>query len=80
MVAAYDAPKETFRSEKPRPWSPGRVSLRGALFRNFDLHPDGRRVAVLEPVVADVNERNDHVVLVQGFFDELRRLAPASPR
>ena len=80
MVAAYDAPKETFRSEKPRPWSPGRVSLRGGGFRNFDLHPDGRRVAVLEPVDASFDQRTDHVVLVQNFFDELRRLAPAAPR
>jgi serine/threonine-protein kinase len=80
MVAAYDAPKETFRSEKPRSWSPGRVSLRGAGFRNFDLHPDSRRFAVLEPVDAGVDERTDHVVLVQNFFDELRRLAPAVAR
>ena len=80
MIAAYDAPKETFRSEKPRLWAPGRVSVRGGLYRNFDLHPDGRRVAVLEPVVADVDERTDHVVLVQGFFDELRRVALAAPR
>ena len=77
MVVAYDAPKETFRSEKPRLWSPWRVSLRGAGFRNFDLHPDGRRVALLDPVDAGVGERTDHVVLVQNFFDELRRLAPA---
>ena len=73
MVAAYDVAKETFLPEKPRPWPTARASFRGAAFRNWDLHPDGRRVAVLEHEDASVAERTDHV----SSSRVLRRAAPA---
>jgi serine/threonine-protein kinase len=79
MVAAYTVASGSFRAEKPRPWAPRRVSLWGGS-KNYDLHPDGRRFAVLEPVDGDGEEKVDHVVFVQNIFDELRRLAPAAPR
>jgi hypothetical protein len=78
MVAACGIVAGSFRAERPRQWSPGRVSFWGG-FRNFDLHPDGQRFAVLKPV-DESDESGDHVVLVQNFFDELRRLAPAASR
>ena len=43
--------------------------------RMFDLHPDGTRFAIA-PVQ---NLQADHFTLVFNVFDELRRLAPASP-
>jgi hypothetical protein len=50
--------------------------LPGDLVRTFDLHPDGERFAVAVPAEGSSVTKGDHVVLVQNFFDELRRLAP----
>ena len=45
----------------------------------WDLAPDGKRVVVRTPVDAPQAPKQDHeIVLLQNFFDELRRLAPAS--
>jgi len=76
MVAAYIAEGDSFSAEKPRVWSPGLVPGRvGFGFgQTFDLHPDGERVAVLK--ASGDEARRDKVVLIQNFFDELRRLAP----
>ena len=46
--------------------------------RNYDLHPDGERVAVLKASEAEAGRH--HVILIQNFFDELRRIAPAGRR
>ena len=75
MVAPYAAEGDRFRAEKPRQWSPGLVPARGPN-RTFDLHPDGQRFAVLKAAEQQAEERRDHVVLIQNFFEELRRLAP----
>lgn len=72
-MAAYTGEGDSFRAEKPRVWSPGVVPLRFA-YRPFDLHPDGARVAVLKASRDEV--KRDHVILIQNFFDELRRIAP----
>jgi hypothetical protein len=71
MAARYTVQGDTFIAEKPRVWI---AKLGGTL---FDVAPDGRRVAVLAPVAAaDAPEQEHEVVLVQNFFDELRRRAP----
>ena len=75
MVAPYEADKDSFRAERPRQWSPGRASVRGPS-REFDLHPDGRRVAVLKAADQQGGENQDHVVFVENFFEELKRLVP----
>jgi len=77
MVAAYTVEGDLFRAEKPRVWSPGFAPVRGA-DRTYDLHPDGERVAVLK--ASGDEARRDHVTLIQNFFDELRRIAPAGRR
>lgn len=74
-VVAYVAEGDTFRAEKPRQWSPGRVPFRAGI-RTFDLHPDGQRIAVLKASDELAEVKQDKVVLIQNFFDELRRLAP----
>ena len=79
MVAGYTVEGDSFRAEKPRVWSPGLVPLRFG-YRPFDLHPDGERVAVLKASGDDADARRDHVILIQNFFDELRRIAPAGSR
>jgi serine/threonine-protein kinase len=80
MVAPYAAEGDSFRAEKPRQWSPGLVTPRGGNNRGFDLHPDGQRVAVLKAAEQQAEEKRDKVVLIQNFFDELRRVAPATKR
>jgi hypothetical protein len=46
---------------------------------NFDLAPDGKRFVVLmAPEGAEVSRLQGHVTLVMNFFDELRRIAPAT--
>jgi len=86
MVTPYAVEGDSFRAEKPRQWSPGRVSSRGTN-RTFDLHPDGQRFAVLKAAEQQAEEKRDHVVFIENFFDfienffdELRRVAPASKR
>jgi serine/threonine-protein kinase len=75
MVAAYTPGGDSLRVEKPRRWSPGLASMSGG-YRNSDLHPDGQRFAVIRAADERLDEARDHVVFVQNFFDELRRLAP----
>ena len=77
MVAAYTAQGDSFRAEKPRLWSEGQFTDRGAN-RNFDLHPDGKRFAVLKAPESQSEAKADKVVLILNFFDELRRIAPTA--
>ena len=52
------------------------VKLGGTL---FGVAPDGRRVAVLAPVVsADASTQQHEVVLLLNFFDYLRRRVPVA--
>jgi eukaryotic-like serine/threonine-protein kinase len=77
MAASYTIAGGTLRADKPRPWSPGRSLARPRL-RPYALHPDGNRVAVVWQDEAQPTARQDRVVFVFNFFDELRRLAPPS--
>lgn len=55
-------------------WSPTRFVGMG-INSPYDLHPDGKRLAlVAEKAQADVV--NDKVVLLFNFFDELKRVLP----
>jgi hypothetical protein len=75
MVAPYTLEGDSFRAEKPRLWSEGRFAAL-PVSGTFDLHPDGQRFAVLRaPEAAEVKQ--DRVVFILNFFDELWRLAPA---
>jgi hypothetical protein len=43
----------------------------------WDLAPDGKRVAVVTPVDTPEAPKQDHeIVMLQNFFDELRRKVP----
>jgi serine/threonine-protein kinase len=77
MVAPYAAEGASFRAEKPRRWSPARIPLRVLGTRTFDLHPDGLRFAVLKAEEEQAEVKQDRLVFILNFFDELRRLAPA---
>jgi hypothetical protein len=76
MSVTYSVAKDLFVSEKPRVWL---SALGGEIGFGFDLAPDGRRVAAVMPIAATGAPRQEHtLVVVQNFFDELRRRAPPS--
>jgi serine/threonine-protein kinase len=79
MVVPYTVEGDAFRAEKPKPWSPALVRPRGP-WRSFDLHRDEKRVAVLKSEEGSAEVKRDHVVFIENFFEELRRLAPAGER
>ena len=77
MVATYTADRSSFRAGKPQLVSDAIFTLRrgGTTMRNLDLHPDGQRFAVA-PAVDESAVKQDKVVFIFNFFDELRRIAP----
>ena len=74
MVATYTATVDAFQAEKARPWSSAQFSS-AALgdATSFDLHPDGKRFAVLMPPGRAEAPKVDRLTFVFNFFDELRR-------
>jgi len=71
MAARYIVKGDTFMAEKPRIWI---AKLGGA---QWDLAPDGKRVAVLTPVEFAVAPNQEHeIAMLLNFFDELRRKVP----
>ena len=72
MVVTYSAQGESFGASKPRLWSEVRIADRPNA-RDYDLHPDGERFAVLMPAQEQVEQERDHVVLIQNFFELLRQ-------
>ncbi len=71
MVATYSAQGESFGASQPRLWSEERIAER-PFVRQFDLHPDGERFAVLM-AQEQVEEKRDKVVLIENFFELLRQ-------
>jgi serine/threonine-protein kinase len=76
MVTSYMADGNSFRAQKPQPWSKASFAPRFGGQRYFDLHPDGSRVALTAALDSSVEPKQDKVVFVFNFFDELRRIAP----
>jgi eukaryotic-like serine/threonine-protein kinase len=75
MVATYTTSADSFHADKPQLWSPGQFTSQGAEF-NFDLHPDGKRFAVLKAPDTERNTAVNKVNFIFNFFDELRRKLP----
>jgi serine/threonine-protein kinase len=77
MSASYAVTGDTFVPGKPGVWSSARVAPGRPNTHAWDLAPDGKRVALLTPVDASDSSKQEHVVvLLQNFFDELRRRVP----
>jgi dipeptidyl aminopeptidase/acylaminoacyl peptidase len=77
MVAGYTVKGDSFVPDKPRVWSEKRVGTT-PFNPNYDLSPDGKRIAALMPPDApEVRNAQNHVIFLQNFFDEVRRRAPA---
>jgi serine/threonine-protein kinase len=75
MVVDYKVEGASFVPGKPRMWSNKQVFYPGTM--NMDLGPDGKRFAVLaQPENAGLERGSVHVVMLQNFFDELKRRIP----
>ena len=46
----------------------------------FDLHPDGERFAVAAVPQAEESAKHGGLIVILNFFDDLRRIAPATTR
>ncbi len=79
MVASYAVEGDSFKADKPRVWSERRFSVRPRL-RSFDLHPDGERFVLAAAPDNESAVKQDKLVFIFNFFDELRRLAPVAKR
>jgi eukaryotic-like serine/threonine-protein kinase len=75
MVVSFAASGGSFRAEKPQLWSPGEFTSRAGN-DNFDLHPDGKRFAVLKAPGTGETPKVDRVSFIFNFFEELRRKVP----
>jgi Protein kinase domain/WD40-like Beta Propeller Repeat len=78
MAVSYSMKGDSFLHEKARVWMAklGATSGYGTL---WDLAPDGKRVAVIRPVETAESRKPEHeIVILQNFFDELRRKVPVA--
>jgi serine/threonine-protein kinase len=79
MVASYTANGNSFAAEKPRMWSEKRLANLGGFIANYDVAPDGKRVAALMPADTSEDQKaQNQVIFLENFFDELRRRVPVS--
>jgi Tol biopolymer transport system component len=76
MVVTYIASSDSFHADKPQLWSPGQFTDRGAGGSNFDLHPDGKRFAVMKAPGTEQTAAVNKVSFIFNFFDELRSKFP----
>lgn len=75
MSVDYETDGRSFTAAPPRFWTEKRHSLLGPVVnRSFDLHPDSQRVAM--SVAPDEQSAGDRIVLLTGFFDELKQRVP----
>ena len=77
MVVSYQAEENSFHAGKPRLWSEEQFSSRRSS-QTFDLHPDGKRFAVLKVTDPQEEAALDKLNLVTNWFDEVRRRVAAA--
>jgi hypothetical protein len=80
MMSPYMVEGESFRAAQPRLWTEARFLPRQGGRKSFDLHPDGNRVALAAVPQTQATVKQDKLVFVFNFFDELGRIAPATKR
>jgi serine/threonine protein kinase/Tol biopolymer transport system component len=73
MFAPFSIAGNAFVPAKPQLWSPKGLSWIADGNSYYDVHPDGKRVAVASNEGEAVQ---DHVVIMSNFFDYLRTIAP----
>jgi serine/threonine-protein kinase len=75
MAVSYTAKGDSFTAEKPRMWTETRL-LSTANIPNYDLAPDGKRLAAFVADDAKGEKPLTHLTFLLNFFDELRRKVP----
>jgi WD40 repeat protein/predicted Ser/Thr protein kinase len=70
-VASYNVRGDTFQADKPRIWSDHRLPDTGGNISNFDLHPDGKRFAIVQ--LPEEGKAVTTVTFLLNFADEMRR-------
>jgi serine/threonine-protein kinase len=77
MVAAFTVKGDSFVADKARVWSEKRIANSGPAGTNYDVAPDGKRIAALMPADAPgAQSAPNQVIFLENFFDELRRRVP----
>jgi serine/threonine-protein kinase len=76
MAASFKVEAGSFRPETPQLWAAEHFAWRGPN-RPFDLHPDGKRFALMPAAQTLAGARPDHLTFIFNFFDQLRGIAPA---
>ena len=78
LSALYSDRGDAFSFERPQLWSAEQLADLGAAgSQNFDVAPDGRRVAAVMPATgATGQEGRRQIVLLDNFLDELQRRVP----
>jgi Tol biopolymer transport system component len=80
MVVNYSVEGDSFHSQQPRPWPEARFGSRTlsgpTRFQDFDLHPDGNRLALSTVSETEPAVRRDRLEIILNFFGEQRRIAP----
>ncbi|HTB11536.1 MAG TPA: protein kinase [Bryobacteraceae bacterium] len=77
MAVSYTAKGDSFAAGKPQAWSEIRLLETGDT-ANYDLAPDGKRLAAIVADDAGSEKGPTHLAYLLNFFDELRRRATAS--
>lgn len=77
MAAPHSVVGDSFRPEKPQPWSPARHRAIGSAY-SYDIHPDGKRLAIRAAKEDDSSLVQDHVVFFFGFGEYLKKMAPVT--
>jgi Tol biopolymer transport system component/predicted Ser/Thr protein kinase len=77
MAASYSVKGDSFVVEKPQVWSRQSVALAlsGAVGAQYDVAPDGKRIAV-STYAGSTQQDSGHVIFLENFFDELERKVP----
>ena len=75
MAVSYTGKGDSFAVGKPRVWT--QTSLRlGGLASNYDLAPDGKRLAAIVTDDAKGQKPLTQLTFLLNFTDELRRKVP----
>ncbi len=77
MAASYTVKGGSFVADKPRVWYDKPIADTGTNGFNYDVAPDGKRIAALMPVeTPEAQQSQSNVIFLENFADELQRKVP----
>jgi serine/threonine protein kinase/Tol biopolymer transport system component len=82
MAVSYSVKGDSFVADKPRVWSGQSLALAlsGAVGGQYDVFPDGKRIAAATYAGGPTQQDAGHVIFLENFIDELRRKIPLNGR